>query len=90
MAFREEGTHRGVDSETGIVHSTSTTAANVHDITEAHSLLHGGEVTVWGDAGYTGAQNGRRTGNRQWTGRWRCVPASARNGARERGGVAGS
>ena len=28
--------HIGVDSETGIVHSLSTTAANVHDVTEAH------------------------------------------------------
>ena len=34
--------HIGVDSETGIVHSLSTTAANVHDVTEAHGLLHGG------------------------------------------------
>ena len=32
--------HIGVDSETGIVHSLSTTAANVHDVTEAHGLLH--------------------------------------------------
>ena len=28
--------HIGVDSETGIVHSLSTTAANAHDATEAH------------------------------------------------------
>ena len=39
--------HIGVDSETGIVHSLSTTAANVHDVTEAHGLLHGGETQVW-------------------------------------------
>ena len=43
--------HIGVDSETGIVHSLSTTAANVHDVTEAHGLLHGGETQVWCDAG---------------------------------------
>ena len=30
------------------------TAANVHDITEAHNLLHGGETMVWCDAGYQG------------------------------------
>ena len=30
--------HIGVDSETGIVHSLSTSAANVHDVTEAHGL----------------------------------------------------
>ena len=41
----------GVDAETGIVHSLSTTAANAHDVTEAHNLLHGGERVVWCDAG---------------------------------------
>ena len=46
--------HIGVDSETGIVHSMSTTSANVHDVTEAHRLLHGGEKGVWRDAGYQG------------------------------------
>ena len=46
--------HIGVDCETGIVHSMTATAANVHDITEAHNLLHGGETVVWGDAGYQG------------------------------------
>ena len=46
--------HVGVDSETGVVHSMSTTSANVHDVTEAHRLLHGGEKRVWGDAGYQG------------------------------------
>ena len=40
--------HIGVDSGTGVVHSTSATAANAHDVTEAHKLLHGG------DAGYQG------------------------------------
>ncbi len=48
--------HIGVDSETGVVHSLSTTPANVHDVTEAHRLLHGGESQVWSDAGYVGVQ----------------------------------
>ena len=48
--------HIGVDSQTGLVHSFSTTSANVHDVTEAHQLLHGGEKQVWGDAGYIGVQ----------------------------------
>ena len=43
--------HIGVDSETGLVHSLSTTAANAHDVTEAHNLLHGGERVVWCDPG---------------------------------------
>ena len=34
----------------------SATAANVHDVTEAHNLLHGGEKVVWGDAGYQGVE----------------------------------
>ena len=46
--------HIGVDSETGIVHSMSATAANAHNITETPNLLHGGETVVWGDAGYQG------------------------------------
>ena len=48
--------HIGVDAETGLVHSMTTTPANVHDVTEAHRLLHGGELQVWGDAGYMGVQ----------------------------------
>ena len=46
--------HIGVDADTGLVHSMSATAANVHDVTEAHNLLHGGETMVWCDAGYQG------------------------------------
>ena len=46
--------HIGVDSQTGVVHSVSTTSANVHDVTETPRLLHGGETQVWCDAGYQG------------------------------------
>ena len=60
--------HIGVDSETGIVHSLSTTAANVHDVTEAHKLLHCGEKAVWGDGGYQGV--GKREENRELEVRW--------------------
>ncbi len=38
--------HIGVDARTGVVHSFSATSANVHDVTEAHRLLHGGEEQV--------------------------------------------
>ena len=48
--------HIGVDAETGLVHSFTTTSANVHDVTQAHRLLHGDETQVWGDAGYLGVQ----------------------------------
>ncbi len=44
--------HIGVDSESGIVHSLHTTAANVSDITAAPDLLHGNERLVC--SGYQG------------------------------------
>ena len=72
--------HIGVDADSGIVHSMSATAANAHDVTETHNLLHGGETVVWGDAVYQGVQPGIRgvtTGRRiwgwRWNGGWRCV-----------------
>ena len=46
----------GVDADTGLAHSMTTTAANVNDVTEAHRLLHGNEAQAWGDAGYQGVQ----------------------------------
>ena len=55
--------HIGADAETGVVHSVTTTPANVHDLTEAHRLLHGGENRVWGDAGYQGVD--KRLENRE-------------------------
>ncbi len=61
--------HIGVDADTGVVHSMTTTAANVHDVTEAHNLLHGGETVVWGDAGYQGVH--RREENRGLAVEWR-------------------
>ena len=54
--------HIGVDSETGVVHSMTRTRADVHDVTEAHRLLHGEELRVWGDSRYQGVH--RRVGNR--------------------------
>jgi IS5 family transposase len=46
--------HIGVDAESGLVHTVSTTAANAHDITQAHALLHGHESDVFADSGYRG------------------------------------
>jgi IS5 family transposase len=46
--------HIGTDDAFGLIHSLATTAANVHDITQADQLLHGEEERVWGDAGYRG------------------------------------
>ena len=60
--------HIGVDSQTGVVHSVSTTPANVHDVTETPRLLHGGETQVWGDAGYQGVH--KRPENRDLEIEW--------------------
>jgi IS5 family transposase len=48
--------HIGADADTGLVHSVATTAANAHDITQAHALLHGGETDVFADSGYRGVE----------------------------------
>jgi IS5 family transposase len=46
--------HIGVDASSGLVHHVAGTAANVADIVMADQLLHGAEVDVFGDAGFTG------------------------------------
>tara|TARA_R110001606_G_scaffold389553_1_gene555748 strand:- start:5247 stop:5948 length:702 start_codon:yes stop_codon:yes gene_type:complete len=48
--------HIGVDARTGLTQSLSTTAANVHDITETENLLHGEETFISADSGYRGPQ----------------------------------
>jgi len=47
--------HIGVDAESGLVHTVTTTAANAADVTEIEALLHGKEKSVHADAGYIGA-----------------------------------
>lgn len=46
--------HIGADSATGLVHSASVTAGNVHDSQELPNLLHGGETRFYGDSAYRG------------------------------------
>ena len=46
--------HLGVDSKTKLIHSMTTTAANVHDAKPLGDLLHGNETRVWGDQAYRG------------------------------------
>jgi IS5 family transposase len=48
--------HIGVDAESGLVHTVTTTPANDHDITQAHALLHGDEQIVFADSGYRGIE----------------------------------
>ena len=46
--------HVGADSKTGLIHSASVTAANVHDSHEVPNLLHGKETRFYGDSAYRG------------------------------------
>src|SRR6185295_11866548 len=46
--------HIGADSRSGLVHSVSVTAANVHDSQELPKLLHGQETRLYGDSAYRG------------------------------------
>ena len=48
--------HIGIDKDSGLIHSVETISANVHDITRAAQLLHGGEEVVYGDACYQGIE----------------------------------
>ena len=46
--------HIGVDSQSKLIHSLMTTAANVHDANVLGDLLHGDETRVYGDQAYRG------------------------------------
>ena len=52
--------HIGADSQTGLVHSASVTAANVHDSHQVPKLLHGEETRFYGDSAYRGKQQRER------------------------------
>jgi IS5 family transposase len=57
--------HIGVDADSGLVHTVTTTAANEADVEQVGDLLHGKEDVVWADSGYRGAQS-RVKRNVQW------------------------
>lgn len=48
--------HIGVDKDSGLVHTLTTTSANVSDISQTPALLHGQESVVRADAGYVGVE----------------------------------
>ena len=72
--------HIGSDAASGMVHRLVTTPANVHDLTVAHELLHGGETTVWSDAGYQGIS--KRAGQRPHRLDWQVALPPGRREAR--------
>lgn len=57
--------HIGVDVDSGLVHTVTTTAANEADVEQVGDLLHGKEDAVWADSGSRGAQ-ARVTHDVQW------------------------
>ena len=52
--------HIGVDSQSGLVHSASVSAGNVHDSQELPNLLHGEETRLYGDSAYRGEKQRER------------------------------
>lgn len=48
--------HVGTDTGKGLVHSLTTTAANVHDSQEMDNLQHGEEDVIYGDSAYASAE----------------------------------
>ena len=71
--------HIGVDADSGLVHTVTTTAANEADIEMVDELLHGKETVVHADSGYTGADKRVKRKNLEWQiaakrGRIRAMP----------------
>ena len=58
--------HIGVDADSGLVHTVTTTAANEADVEQVADLLHGKEEQVWGDSGYRGAPSRVDREELQW------------------------
>jgi len=58
--------HIGVDAQSGLVHTVSTTSANVHDLHMAGALLHGQEQEVFADAGYQGVHKRPEAAGPTW------------------------
>ena len=75
--------HIGVDAGSGLAHSLTTTAGNAGDVTQAGALLHGGETTAWGDAGYQGVE--RRPEHRGGGVEWRVAMKPGRRRLDETG-----
>ena len=48
--------HIAVDRDICLVRKSETTAANVHDVTQAAGLMDGTEEELYGDSGYLGAE----------------------------------
>jgi IS5 family transposase len=55
--FFEMKAHIGVDADSGLMHTVTTTAANEADVEQVGELLHVNEKDVWADSGYRGSRS---------------------------------
>ena len=55
-SFYQRFLYSGTDAATGYVHTITGTAANVHDIVQAHALIRADDHSVYGDSGYLGVE----------------------------------
>ena len=58
--------HIGVDADSGLVHTVTTTPANESDVEQVADLLHGKEEHVYADSGYRGAASRVDRDDLQW------------------------
>jgi IS5 family transposase len=58
--------HIGVDADSGLVHTVTTTPANEADVEQVADLLHGKEEHVYADSAYRGAANRVDREDLQW------------------------
>ncbi|HSV14901.1 MAG TPA: IS5 family transposase [Tepidisphaeraceae bacterium] len=58
--------HIGVDADSGLVHTVTTTPANESDVEQVADLLHGKEKHVYADSGYRGAASRVGGEDLQW------------------------
>ena len=58
--------HIGVDADSELVHTVTTTPANEADVEVVDELLHGKEAVVHADSGYTGADKRVRRMKLRW------------------------
>lgn len=58
--------HIGVDADSSLVHTVTTTAANEADVEQMADLLHGKEEQIWDDSGYRGASTRVDRHDLQW------------------------
>lgn len=82
--------HIGVDADSGLVHTVVTTAANAHDITQAHALLHGQETDVFADAGYRGVDKREEIQTQHPNVRWHVAMMPGKRKTLDKGSLMGA